>query len=202
MEKRKITAPKVKGFKNIEQFAKGVVDITNWTEYPHKPKTEFALAHTDEALLVRFDVEEPHIVGRCTQTHGDVYKDSCVEFFVREPKAEHYFNFEINCIGTILAARRKSRTEKEYFTDNAMQQIKVASSLQAGVPFEGEGHWSIELEIPFKILGLNGCPGYLEANFYKCGDETPIPHFVSWSPIATTAPDFHRPEFFGEIELQ
>ncbi|MCK7480493.1 MAG: carbohydrate-binding family 9-like protein [Candidatus Moduliflexus flocculans] len=37
------------------------------------------------------------------------------------------------------------------------------------------------------------------ANFYKCGDETEFPHYGAWSPVETPAPDFHRPEFFGEI---
>ena len=36
-------------------------------------------------------------------------------------------------------------------------------------------------------------------NFYKCGDGLPVPHFVSWAPIDTPNPDFHRPEFFDTI---
>ena len=38
-------------------------------------------------------------------------------------------------------------------------------------------------------------------NFYKCADETMNPHFVSWSPIDLPEPNFHCPEFFGEIYL-
>ena len=41
--------------------------------------------------------------------------------------------------------------------------------------------------LPEKIVG----------NFYKCADGTDSMHFVSWSPIPTAKPDFHRPEFFG-----
>lgn len=201
MTRAQIISPRVAGFDNIEQFAKGEVGVVNWAEYPFRPRTTVAIAHTEEALLVRFEVEEEHVVGRCTEMHGPVYKDSCVEIFVREPQAEHYYNFEINCIGTILAARRLSRNEKEYLSAETMQKVRIKPSLPAGEPFEGSGSWSIEAEIPFEVIGIEGVPTRLEGNFYKCGDLTPVPHYVSWSPISTPSPDFHRPEFFGEIVL-
>lgn len=202
MERKQIVAPAVEGFAEIDKFARGAVDVVNWAEYPHRPAVHFAIAHTEKSLLVRFEVDEPYVVGRCTQMHSEVYTDSCVEFFVREPEADHYYNFEINCIGTILAARRRSRDDKDYLSDEAMQSVVVRPSLPAGVPYEGEGAWSIELEIPFGVIGIEGVPARLQANVYKCGDLTPVPHFVSWSPIATPLPDFHRPEFFGELLLK
>lgn len=202
MKTKSITVPAVESFAEIDKFAKGDIDKINWAEYPYKPVVRFAVAHTDESLLVRFEVEEQHVVGRCTQMHGEVYADSCVEFFVREPHANHYYNFEINCIGTVLAARRLSRTEKEYLSAEQMELVRIRPSLPVGEPYEGEGEWSIELEIPFSVIGIEGQPDRLEANLYKCGDRTPVPHFVSWSPIATPAPDFHRPEYFGELLLQ
>ncbi|MDE5921249.1 MAG: hypothetical protein K2G82_06535, partial [Paramuribaculum sp.] len=30
---------------------------------------------------------------------------------------------------------------------------------------------------------------------------TSEPHYLSWAPITTPQPDFHRPEFFGNITL-
>lgn len=41
----------------------------------------------------------------------------------------------------------------------------------------------------------------MKANFYKCGDGLTVPHYLSWSPIVTEKPDFHRPEFFNQIKL-
>jgi hypothetical protein len=48
-----------------------------------------------------------------------------------------------------------------------------------------------------KITSLNGLKA--TANFYKCGDGTPEPHFVTWNPVGTENPDYHRPEFFGKV---
>jgi len=36
-----------------------------------------------------------------------------------------------------------------------------------------------------------------KANFYKCGDELPLPHYLSWNPIYTETPDFYRPDFLA-----
>ena len=63
--------------------------------------------------------------------------------------------------------------------------------------------WRVTLLIPFHLIGVDpeALPEKLRANFYKCGDCTAHPHFLSWSPIDTPNPDFHRPDFFGELLL-
>ena len=57
--------------------------------------------------------------------------------------------------------------------------------------------------IPFSLIGIDKhhIPTSLKANFYKCGDLTAHTHFLSWSPIDAPKPDFHRPDFFGTLEL-
>lgn len=66
---------------------------------------------------------------------------------------------------------------------------------------EGLFAWNLLVAIPFELIGLDGnnLPEKLYANFYKCADGTSLPHYLSWSPIETEKPDFHRPDFFGEI---
>ncbi|MEI3342563.1 MAG: carbohydrate-binding family 9-like protein [Coprobacter fastidiosus] len=61
--------------------------------------------------------------------------------------------------------------------------------------------WELLVSIPFDLIGVNpeSLPEKLYANFYKCADNSSLPHYLSWSPIETENPDFHRPEFFGEI---
>ena len=57
--------------------------------------------------------------------------------------------------------------------------------------------------IPFDLIGIdkNHIPVSVRANFYKCGDKTAHPHFLSWNPVVSSKPDFHRPECFGELIL-
>ena len=65
--------------------------------------------------------------------------------------------------------------------------------------------WELALVIPVNTFAKY--PLHLEegarlrANIYKCGDDLPVPHFVSWNPINTEKPNFHRPDCFGELLL-
>ena len=69
---------------------------------------------------------------------------------------------------------------------------------------EGIFAWELLAVIPFDLIGVDPIrlPEKIYANFYKCADATALPHYLSWSPIDTPAPDFHRPEFFGELYLK
>ncbi|MDT3424944.1 hypothetical protein J2Z22_000457 [Paenibacillus forsythiae] len=39
-------------------------------------------------------------------------------------------------------------------------------------------------------------------NFYKCGDETPIPHYGCWSMVNSASPDYHLSRCFWELVLE
>ena len=41
--------------------------------------------------------------------------------------------------------------------------------------------------------------GAMAGNFYKCGDETPHPHYLAWSALSSDHPDFHRRQDFGQL---
>lgn len=183
----------------------GEIDIVNWKEYPYKPRVTFRIAHSLTHLFVMFDVKEDNVKAVTTENNGPVWEDSCVEFFVRQPESPYYYNFETNCIGAGLAAKRVSKTEATHFTDKELDRVRRISSL----PFEQtdrhikDDHWTLILGMPLELIGVKSeFPQTLQANFYKCGDKTETPHFLSWSPIDSETPNFHLPEFFGELILK
>src|SRR5690606_40116367 len=66
---------------------------------------------------------------------------------------------------------------------------------------KGIKRWSSVLIIPRTLFGDVALEGEtFHANFYKCGDGLPQPHFISWNRIDYPNPNFHLPEFFGEID--
>lgn len=192
-------------FAQIEPQA---VACCNWPEaFPYAPQVEFRMFHTGEWLLLRFDVAEQYTMARVTQDNGRSWTDSCVEFFI-SPDGKEYYNFETTCAGRLLLAWHRSRHEAEQAPQEVLQAVKRFTSLPFGQTFEervGDNHWSLTLAIPPRALfrhALNDWSGLqASANLYKCGDELSQPHFLSWSPIRTEKPDFHRPEFFAPIRF-
>ena len=179
------------------------VACVNWAEYPYAPEVTFRIAHSDDALAVMFEVEEDHLRAVAMSAEENVWEDSCVEFFVENPAGEGYYNFEINCIGTALAALRRSRTDADHFSAEQMARVRHFGSLpHAPIDSVGEGQqwWMVEI-IPFSLLGVERAPKSIRCNFYKCGDGCRRPHYLSWSPVESEEPNFHRPECFGIVDL-
>lgn len=182
--------------------AKSFIGCVNWKEYPYRPDVAFSVAHSRTHLAVLYHVRGLDLRAAALEDNGPVWEDSCCEMFIADPSDGTYYNFEMNCIGTLLAAKRKSREDAVHFTEEALSRIKRFSTLKRPVDLAGRIFgWSIGLCVPFSLIGIDpdSLPASIRANFYKCADKSAHPHFLSWSPIEVPAPDFHRPEFFGEL---
>ena len=177
------------------------LDSHNWaTDYPYAPIVTARIAYDGEVLALMFDVSENHTKAVEMNDNGAVWEDSCVEFFVANPVGEGYYNFEMNAIGTLLAAYRLSRDSATHFDSQKIGQVKrfVKFDHQPIDITEGCSWWAAEV-IPFSLMGLQSAPKSIKANLYKCGDKLAAPHFMSWSPITLDKPNFHCPDFFGTL---
>lgn len=204
--------PKITGRNAEEAFASlepQPVACCNWPEqYPYAPEVAFRMYHTGDRLMLRFDVAERHTAAKVTADNGEVWTDSCVEFFIA-PDDSLYYNFETNCNGTMLLGARKSREEAEQAPAAVLARIKRETTLPRGEAIElpeGDNHWSLTLSIPPSALFKHGIADWSGQkacmNLYKCGDNLSVPHFLSWQPIDTPNPDFHRPEFFADVVFE
>ena len=181
------------------------VDCVNWPEaFPYAPLCGGRVARTRDALVVDFRVSGLDLRARNTADNGRQWEDSCVEVFIQDPDGAPYYNFEINALGKVLACKGPERHNRTPRPAEEMEQILRFTQMEGG-PLEQEGihTWRVGVVIPFRLLGIDPerLPRSIKANFYKCGDKTAHPHFLSWSPVETPKPDFHRPEFFGELIL-
>lgn len=185
------------------------VACCNWPEeFPYAPQVSFRMFHTGEWLMVRFDVAEQYTMARVTHDNGRSWTDSCVELFL-SPDGHEYYNFETTCVGRLLLAWHRSRHEAQQAPDEVVRSVVRRTSLPFGETFDervGDNRWSLTLAIPPRALFRHDIGDWsgrtMRANLYKCGDELSHPHFLSWQPIGTPKPDFHRPEFFGEIHFE
>ena len=184
-------------------------------EPEHRPKTQVKMAWDNDSVYVIFLVEDRFVRAAATEYFGNVWQDSCVEFFFTPQKeiSDGYFNLETNCIGTILMCHQQARGIGRVRPEiKDLEMIQIACSLPKGQVLDPEITesmiWTLEYAIPIEILkrytkAKTPAPGVIwRANFYKCADNTSHPHWLTWSKIPLDQPDFHQPQYFGYIEFR
>ena len=187
---------------------KYLINNVNWPQaFPEKPEVTVEVQNSHECLELKYHVRGEQLRAVTSEDQGPVWEDSCVEFFCQVPGDKHYMNFECNCIGAMVASRRLGRAEDvQKLPPEEMALIERACTYPREAFEEKDGmyEWDVELRIPLKLIFRDKAPVFpqvLRCNFYKCGDKTKKPHFLSWQPIPLPKPDFHCPQFFGEIVL-
>ncbi|MDA3958846.1 carbohydrate-binding family 9-like protein [Oceanispirochaeta sp.] len=181
-----------------------------WPEYPDKPDVQFRIAWYQNYLLLKYYVREREILGTFTQDGSDVFKDSCVELFLSPENKEYYYNFEFNCLGSVLAQVGVERKEREVPEKSILDRIVRIPSLgtspyhhyHEGLVDEAPS-WSLMLVIPTSAFFKESYDTFkglkMQGNLYKCGDLLQTPHYLCWNPVMSESPDFHKTEFFGEL---
>lgn len=196
-------------FKSLElrmetEAVKAYVDTVCWPdEFPYAPDASFSIARSASHIVILYRTDGLDLRAETLQDNGPVWQDSCCEFFVSDPSDGTYYNFEMNCIGTLLASKRKSRSDFRYFGEEELGRIIRHTSLERKRYDMSDEvfQWRTAICIPFSLIGIDGerLPESVRANFYKCADGSAHPHYLSWNPVETPHPDFHRPEFFGRL---
>lgn len=178
----------------------------NWPEtFPYRPDVSLTASHDGSELHLHFRVAEKAVRAVCAADREHAWEDSCVEFFFAPREDGMYYNLECTCTGKIYLCCGPDRHDRAFLPQEAYDAVRRSASL-GEEPFgllDKPAEWEVRLDIPASVFGLGSFNGlHARGNFYKCGDGLPERHFVSWAPIGTPKPDFHRPEFFGEIVFE
>ncbi len=183
----------------------------------HRPRTRVRALHEPDGLHVAFRVEDRFVRCVRTQFQSSVCLDSCVEFFFWPRPDAGYFNFELNCGGTLLvhyypdvAPPPPGQWRKGvHLPAESGRRVRISHSMPEVVEPEiaEPVTWSLRFFLPYEILEEQAGPvrpapgGEWRGNFYKCGDETSHPHWAAWSPIGETL-SFHQPARFGRLVFE
>ena len=176
----------------------------NWPDsFPYAPIVAGRIGHTKDALWVSWRVSGLGLTVQ-NEDDGNIWEDSCCEIFLKDPACPDYYNIEVNAAGYLLVGRGPDRHNRVRLPLDEIARIHRIATVQA--PVDNADvllGWSLTVAIPFNLIGLDpeNLPARLEGNIYKCGDKTAHPHFLSWSPVGTPKPDFHRPDYFGDFLL-
>ena len=149
---------------------------------------------------------EEDVLCNCTKRDDPVYTDSCLEVFLMPVEGDgRYINFEVNKNGVYLSEIGTCRADRVFISTLTDIEPKIETMEITG---NGRTAWGYEITIPESLISaLYGVDYHItestvKGNFYKCAELSKNPHFGTFFPVKTEKPDFHRPEFFGNIELR
>lgn len=159
-----------------------------------------------DGFYLRMVCEEKDPLRKYSNANDPVYQDSAMEAFLMfEPvhsrmSKEIYLNLEVNANGALLAGYGAKRTYRSYFTGTDHEAFECHAEIH-------ENDWCAELKIPVWLLEHLYGPlelgdgSYFTCNFYKISETKECEHYVSYSPILSSVPSFHMPEFFADAEI-
>ena len=178
-----------------------MLDYPWLNEYPDHFFARARLCFDGENLRVSMLAKESPL--RATETHfgGRQCEDSCLEFFLCPfpEDGNRYVNIEINPLGTAHVGVGDGRHGRTVF-DAPIEGMDIRVKTQP------DG-WSAAFCLPQSLFGklFGKVPARgqrMKGNFYKCSGSELHEHYGCWSHVGTAHPDFHRPEYFGDIILE
>ena len=180
----------------------------------HSPRVQVRLLHGSGGLRGVFHVDDQYVRSIRTGFQDQVFKDSCVEFFMKPKVDKGYLNLEMNAGGAHLCyyVEDPTRTptglgKMTRLTEEDGRQIKIRSSLPKTVDPEIREpvSWELNFFVPFALLEkyvgpLGDVTGTSwRGNFFKCAEDLSHPHWASWSPVDEF--NFHLPRCFGTLRF-
>ncbi|MBE9583101.1 hypothetical protein IM792_01435 [Mucilaginibacter sp. JRF] len=180
------------------------IDNNPWPDYNADTDARFSIAYTEDQLLLKYYVQEDQFKASVREINDDVYKDNCVECFIAFNDEQAYYNIELNCLGSAKIGYGTGRADRVDVPDELIKKITINVSLDLHKKEDNLSlSWTIFAIIPKQlflhspILSFAGITA--KGNFYKCGDDLPKPHFLTWAPVQGDQPDFHQSQYFGEL---
>jgi len=182
-----------------------------WYQAGKKQNTQVKLSANSDTLFIRIIAKDNYSYAKQTElNHMLICEDSCAEFFFSPSGVlgSSYVNLEVNCCGTLHLAYGAGRENRQFISVEAASLIECKSSLNLYTDrlikseSESDKEWTVEIALPFAAIEqLTGKKVNKEkwfANFYRCGGRKETQYAV-WNNIDVVEPDYHRPEYFGEL---
>ena len=187
-------------------------EVLNWAEIPavsmdellHPTQAQVTaraqVCYDDEYLYIRLCATEQDIRAEYTGLLDEVCEDSCLEFFFCPiPGDNRYLNMECNPNGAMYVGMGTG-------VDNLIRLVFAERAPFVPQIQRTEDGWEVVHAIPYTFIRqffpeFAPAPGYsIRANFYKCGDLTPNPHYLMWNAVPPApCASFHQPEYFGKL---
>lgn len=191
-------------YNSFEEFEKACfhrLTCYHWeSDPPYRPDTYFKMGVVGEVLVATLKCYEENPKAVYSKRDEPMYKDSCLEFFVAPlEEKEEYINVEMNSKGAFLCEFGKGKYDR-VFVSSLTDSSPIVDAFK-GEDMNG-AFWGVTVKLTktflrelYKTENIDFTT--VKANFYKCGDDCDVPHYLAFSPVTTLPPGFHNPECFA-----
>lgn len=164
--------------------------ILGGQKYALEKQTYFKCGWRDEGIYIFVKCEEPFpdkIIAKL-KDGDELFREDSVEFFFFPKDAPNYLHFVVNAIGS--------------------RWNEVGATLQPSFPWDwqakafiGKDFWSVEVAIPFDVLGRRpkGGEKWLMNVARNINTGPAIEHFTCWPPLKGS---FHEVQNFAHIAFK
>jgi len=175
-------------------------------------QTSVHACYDDKFFHARFDCVDNNIYNTYTQCNSPLYNQDVVELFIgskSHSSPAHYIEIEISPNNVLFVSNVTN-----YSGNCSNFQGNEIDCDQSGVKIvtyrsDKTNSWWAQVAIPFALVQtLPGAewstlPSTLAVNFYRIDEpkETQSREFSCWSPTMASPACFHKPDYFGNIEL-
>jgi hypothetical protein len=162
------------------------------------------VAHDGLALVVRFDCDDRDPWGTFENRDDPVWQEEAVELFLAPGDGDpaEYLEFQVSPRGVLFDARVRNPSSRR---EDRIVDVSWDCPGVGWCAFTNPevGAWRAELSIPWAAVAPPcPMPRTWRANFFRI--ERPrdaVPEFSCWSATLTDPADFHKPAFFGFLEI-
>ena len=168
-----------------------------------RDRTRVELSHDGALLSLRFECEDRHIWGTYDKRDDPLWREETVELFLAPGSADpvEYFEFEVSPHGILFDARVSNpHSRREDLTVDPTWDC--AGIVWSAAIDRARAVWRAELRVPLASLCGPDVPRAWRANLFRIERPAGEPaEYSCWSATHTDPPDFHKPAYFGLLEL-
>ena len=184
---------------NWETVPKANIDIYKWTDNYKADAYAQVVMVPSFGIIAKLTCMEVDPLATRKEDCGDVYKDSCLEFFSSFDGGKSYFNMEANANAARTVNFRVVGEEKQVIWASHPEMFQISS-------YRAKDHWYLIYVLKFdeiKKFFPDYALGNFTANFYHMGTNPYGEgcYYSMWNEIDSDKPNFHRPDCFGKMVL-
>lgn len=179
---------------------------------PGKQLTKLWACYTADSLYVKYVLQDNNIYNPVRGCNNKLYNADVVEMFIAPGTAvpHTYLELEVSPFSDLFAAKINNPN----LTCDGIQDNLIACNA-TGITWEAQAHhdgfWWAYLAVPWKLIDSMAPEGFqggaagsvYRANFFRVDIPKQSDNFeyTCWNPTMSTPPCFHKPAYFGAINL-